>query len=760
MKRFFVLQFKLSVLIPLMTVFLVLCLATTLGQDVLAPLTSKSDKTENSDQSKPSANSEQPVDFPDLKSIKDKRTEAQQSLKTLQKEPELYKDQISLLSALDAALARQEESLTVWEFLKNEKATLAKSTALPVEAQLNEKFTKPYDLAKLDTLYDAQELLAEDIRQALDASVQSEALLLQDQKDLKKSEESRRLAKERPQDSNLSSDTAQIQSQLDQAKLIRSTMDAANAKLKKENLEIRDKNLTPQINYVRKNLQLTDELWRKIKREYDIKELSIKESLNDLQKDLAAQQKNLESFSSSIAPSPSAQTRIESSQVALLAAQRKVVLNETWLEQVRLTREIMRYRYDLYTNRADHGEKKVWAQKMQDNLDRLEPQYDFLTTSLLGAQKKLESLRTRNRESTDQAVITFTEATLRHQNELIASYQEELWSTKAVIQLSNHLLTELNAGKNNFEWKTIQDNTWNFLKTVWLKELFQLEDRAFRISTLAGVLFWLAIGLVVAWLSSSFVGKRILLHYGLASGAAAAYQKLFYYGVIIIFCVGIFEYFNFSLTSLTILSGALALGVGFGSQDIIKNFISGLILLFERPVNEGDIIQLDGDPVKVERIGARSTQVKALDNTQRIIPNSYLLENVIINWTLSDSVIRSSIQVGVPYGTSTREVAKILINTIQEIEGVHPEPAPEVLFTDFGDSALIFKVLFSSATTQRADLTSEARYRICEALDQAGISMPFPQRDLYLDSKKPLEFRILKETKPSVGDAADPTKKG
>lgn len=756
MKYFLPYKQTLQTVLLLTFLFTVVSSSTTVAQNILAPLAPKNEKTEKSETP---VDPTKPADFPTPESIKDKRAEVQQTLKSLQKQPDLYKDQISLLSFLDAALARQEESLTVWDFLTNEKATLAKSAALHVEAQLNEKFTKPYDLAKLDSLYDAQELLTEGIRQALDAAVQSEALLLQDQKDFQKSEESRRLAKERPQDSSLSTSTTQIQSQLDQAKLTRSTMDAANAKLRKDNFEIRDKNLAPQISYVRENLELTDELWRKIKREYDIKELSIKESLKDLQKDLAAQQKNLESFTASSIPSPSTQTRIESSQVALLAAQREVVLNETWLEQVRLTREIMRNRYDLYTKRADHGEKKVWAQKMQDNLDRLEPQYDFLTTSLLGAQKKLEGLRTRNRESTDQAILAFTEATLRHQNDLIVSFQEELWSTKAVIQLSSRFLAELNMGKNRFEWQTIQDNTWNFLKTLWLKELFQLEDRAFRISTLAGVLFWLAIGLVVAWLTSSFVGKRILLHYGLACGAAAAYQKLFYYGVLVIFCIGIFEYFNFSLTSLTILSGALALGVGFGSQDIIKNFISGIILLFERPVNEGDIIQLDGDPVKVERIGARSTQVKALDNTQRIIPNSYLLENVIINWTLSDSVIRSSIAVGVAYGTSTRDVSKILLSAVRGIEGVHPEPAPEVLFTDFGDNALIFKVLFSSATTHRADLTSEARYRICDALDKAGISMPFPQRDLYLDSKKPLEFRILKGTTPSVKDAADPTKK-
>ena len=695
--------------------------------------------------------------LPELKEVKEHRTLLQNVLKTLQKEPELYKEQIRLLIDLDAALARQEEALTVAESLEKEKNALSKVSQLPLEAQINEKFTKPYDLGKLDVLYEVQENLEEETRLALDASVQSDDLLARDLDAYKKSEESRRLAKDLAEELTVSTSAAKLQSRVNLAKLVRSQINSGNTKLKKEILDLRKQLLRPQIRFIQENLKLDDYAWRETKRQYDTQELAIKESLKEAQKKLGLAQKDLEkNTTDSPLATPAEKARMEAAQTGLMAAQRRNSLNETWQEQIVLTRKIMHDRYELYKDRAKPADKKGWIKAMEEARERLEPQFDYLTTSMESARKKLEALRSRARESTDKDVLMWTETSIRHQADLITSFQEEIWSTKAIIQLSGRLLDELDAGSSKFSWRALQENSWNFLKAFWYKELFLLEDRAFRISTLFWVLFWLSIGLTVAWTVSNLLGRKILLHYGIASGAASAYQKLVYYTIIVAFCMGIFEYFNFSLTSLTIISGALALGVGFGSQDIIKNFISGLILLFERPINEGDTIQIEGDVVKVEHIGARSTRVKALDNTQRIVPNSYLLENVIVNWTLSDSIIRTSIEIGVGYGSPTREVSDILLKTIQSIDGVLAEPAPAVLFADFGDNALLFKILFSTSSEERVDATSEARHRISEALEKAKISIPFPQRDIHLDSSRPLEFRILPRIKTSSEAPATP----
>jgi len=694
--------------------------------------------------------------LPDIKAVKEQRNLTQETLKSLQKQPVLYKDQIALLGDLDAALARQEEALTVRDYLETEKGSLTKISGLPMEAQINEKFTKPYDLGKLDSLYKENESLAEEMDLAQEASIQSDALLNQNQGAFEKSEAARRLAQESVNPNSLPTSVVGLQSRVDLATLRYSKINILNGRVKKENLQAHLKILQPQILYVQKNLKLTDALWREIKQGYDRKEIAIKESLDAARNAFATTQKNLAELGPpSPSASPAKKARIEALQTTNLAAQRRAILNETWLEQLTLTRDIMRFRFDLYENRAHVSDKKSWALKADETVERLEPQLDYLTTSMEGAQKKLETLKSKSREMTDKEAQAWTETAIRQQDDLIACYQEEIWSHKTTLQLCKRLQFELNAGKTPFSLDEIGDSTWGYAKAIWYTEIFKLEDRGFRVSTLFWVLLWLGVGFLVAWAFSTLVGKAILRRYGVPGGVASAYQKLLYYIILVVFCVSIFEYFHISLTSLTIVSGALALGVGFGSQDIIKNFISGLILLFERPVNEGDTIQIEGDVVKVEHIGPRSTRVKAIDNTQRIIPNNRLLENIIVNWTLSDSVIRSSILVGVAYGSPTRKVVELLIHAVESIDEVLKEPKTEVFFLDFGDNALVFKVLFSTASDRRYPITTEARHRIYEELEKAGIAIAFPQRDVHLDSNKPLEFRMISESgNPKPADEA------
>jgi len=190
------------------------------------------------------------------------------------------------------------------------------------------------------------------------------------------------------------------------------------------------------------------------------------------------------------------------------------------------------------------------------------------------------------------------------------------------------------------------------------------------------------------------------------------------------------------LTAFAFISGAIAIGVGFGAQNIINNFISGWILMWERPIKIGDFLEMGELRGKVESIDTRSTRIMRLDGVHVLIPNSFLLENSVTNWTHKSHVVRSSVMVGVAYGSDVQQVTSLLEKAADEHEDVLKEPEREVVFDAFGDSALIFELLFwanlSGARGLRA-MRSDLRYRIDALFRENDITISFPQRDIHVD---------------------------
>jgi potassium-dependent mechanosensitive channel len=207
---------------------------------------------------------------------------------------------------------------------------------------------------------------------------------------------------------------------------------------------------------------------------------------------------------------------------------------------------------------------------------------------------------------------------------------------------------------------------------------------------------------------------------------------------------------NVPMTVFSFLGGALAIGAGFGSQNIVNNFISGLILLAERPIRVGDTIQLDAWTGTVTQIGARSTKITNGSNHEIIVPNSKLLETSVVNWTLTDDTVGCSITLGAAYGSPTREVQRLLMLAAKEHSEVLDEPAPIVAFKDFGADALLFELRFwvNLRATNKGEVESELRFRIDELMADRGIVLAFPQRDVHLNVLRPIEVR-LRETKSS-----------
>jgi small-conductance mechanosensitive channel len=191
------------------------------------------------------------------------------------------------------------------------------------------------------------------------------------------------------------------------------------------------------------------------------------------------------------------------------------------------------------------------------------------------------------------------------------------------------------------------------------------------------------------------------------------------------------------LTKMTLLVSALGVGIGFGLQTVVNNFVCGLILLLERPLRVGDTIEIGGQLVKIVKIGLRSTTVQA-DQADVIVPNTELITNRVTNWTLTNRQARSVIPVGVAYGSDIALVMQTLKECALAHPGVLQSPEPQVLFRRFGDSSLDFELraLVVDLDT-RLQVASDLHQAIDRRFRQAGIEIPFPQRDLHVRSVEP-----------------------
>lgn len=188
------------------------------------------------------------------------------------------------------------------------------------------------------------------------------------------------------------------------------------------------------------------------------------------------------------------------------------------------------------------------------------------------------------------------------------------------------------------------------------------------------------------------------------------------------------------LTNLSIVLGAFSVGIGFGLQNIFNNMVSGLILAFERPIKVGDVVQVGELMGTVKSIGLRSSTVRSYEGAEVIVPNGNLISNEMINWTLSDSNKRMDLRLGVAYGTDPEQVIRLMEETAAEFPDVWKDPAPRAYFLEFGDSSLNFRMLAWSTLEKRLEVESDLMVTINRKLKEAGIEIPFPQRDLHIRS--------------------------
>jgi small-conductance mechanosensitive channel len=243
-----------------------------------------------------------------------------------------------------------------------------------------------------------------------------------------------------------------------------------------------------------------------------------------------------------------------------------------------------------------------------------------------------------------------------------------------------------------------------------------------------------------------FISKKIknwLVHKVLAKsnldlGTRTAIGTITRYTIILIGLMVILQSVGIDLSTLTVLAGALGVGIGFGLQNVTNNFVSGIIILFERPIKVGDRIEVGNISGDVVRISMRATTVLTNDNISVIVPNSEFISSQVINWSHNDRNVRFNIPVGVSYREDPEKVKKLLLSVAEDNTAVLKEPSPDVIFDEFGDSSLNFflRVWTTKLIQTPQVLKSQLYFEIFKRFREDGIEIPFPQRDLHIKNEE------------------------
>jgi len=301
---------------------------------------------------------------------------------------------------------------------------------------------------------------------------------------------------------------------------------------------------------------------------------------------------------------------------------------------------------------------------------------------------------------------------------------------------------------------------WN-LEVFTVKDTIMVEGRevtgssSITVGKLITVILILTLGLWIASVASSRISLLLRKRFEMSKTAATLLERGLYILSVIVLMLLALDIVNIPLTVFAFMGGALAIVIGFGAQTLINNFISGLILLIERPISLGDLVEVEGVRGRVGNIGARCSRIRRADGIDMLVPNSAFLEKNVTNLTLTDTKLRVSIKVGVAYGSPLREVSHLLEQAMEEHGKVLKDPAPLILFEDFGDNALMFAMDFWVNVTTQTDfrvVASDLRYMIERLFREAGISIAYPQRDVHLDQTRPLEI-VVKPAGPAPEQA-------
>lgn len=254
------------------------------------------------------------------------------------------------------------------------------------------------------------------------------------------------------------------------------------------------------------------------------------------------------------------------------------------------------------------------------------------------------------------------------------------------------------------------------------------------------------VGLVLTRMFQRWLGQKVLTRTRLDSGAKHSISAGVGYVGFILAVVIALDYTGIDLSNLALIAGALSVGIGFGLQNVVNNFVSGVILLVERPIRVGDWIVVGDKQGFVRKISVRATELETFDRQSIVIPNAELINTAVGNWMLKDNIGRLIVEVGVSYDADEEEVRDVLYRLIENDDRIAEEPKPYVYFKDFGDSALIFELrVFLKDVSQIIVVGGDMRFAIRKAFRESGIVIPYPQRDIHIQGGSTVEVAEKKK---------------
>lgn len=293
-----------------------------------------------------------------------------------------------------------------------------------------------------------------------------------------------------------------------------------------------------------------------------------------------------------------------------------------------------------------------------------------------------------------------------------------------------------------------------FIARIIFTPLIKLDGTEITLFKLGIALLLLLLGLYVARRVTNAVLSRLLQRFRVSTAVGEFLTRVLHIVLVGMVALFVLDFTGIPLSVFAFLGGAVAIAVGFGAQELLANFIGGLILIFEQPIRKGDLIEYEGQQGMVQEIGARCTRLRMPGRSDLLIPNRKILENALVNHTLTDPFLRTEVSVGVAYGSPVKTVQKLILQAILEHPEVIPEEMPPVvLFEEFGDNSLLFHAMWvvrvKSFLDQRI-IKSDVRIRIEELFRENNIVISFPQRDVHLNTLEPLEISLI--NRPTTGD--------
>lgn len=444
---------------------------------------------------------------------------------------------------------------------------------------------------------------------------------------------------------------------------------------------------------------------------------------------------------------PIAKAACEAWQVARDSRQKELAALNQRLAELAILQTLWQTRYAVFNKSIAAEGMEKWREQATDFSVRLEQARRLADLDFEQCRTELALLESRRNEVRQQnsqlaGWLDFQADQLKH---LMSTHAKVFLQIEASALLLERFSSELDEALGIKRDERFLARAGEWAQTAWNYEITAVNDEPITVRKLAGALIFLLVGWGFSRFVSRVIGRRVLPRFGLDGGNTVAVQTIAFYLLFVLFGYFSLELIGVPLTVFAFLGGAVAIGVGFGSQNILNNFISGLILLFERPIRVGDLVEIDGVYGNIEHVGARSTRVKTGSNLEMIIPNSRFLENNVTNLTLSDERFRASVCVGVAYGSPTRKVSQLLEQAVLEHPDVLKSPDPIILFKDFADNSLNFEVHFwirMRTQMQRQRIESDVRHTIDDLFDEANIVIAFPQRDVHLNATAPIEVRL------------------